>query len=80
MAQDPTYITQTPPNPTLPFWASLNQYTHYRPSLDKYATVTVIIQTTTESVATGQETPSQAVDDYASQLTSAVGATKVERH
>lgn len=51
--------------------------THFRPSVDKYPSVSAAIQTTVEDVVTDKLSPKQAVKQYKSSVTRVVGADKV---
>lgn len=44
--------------------AEILEYTNFRPAVDEYPTVSTFIQEVVESVASGQVTPEQAVEDY----------------
>lgn len=54
------------------------QYTHFRPTVDDYPTVSTHIQEVVEGVASGSYSPEEAVDQYLDGLKRIVGAENVE--
>jgi multiple sugar transport system substrate-binding protein len=75
VASQPSYTSQTP---GISFWTSLVKYTNYRPAYPVYPNVSNDIQTATEEVMTGQQSPSQAAAIYGQALKQAVGPSAVE--
>lgn len=72
-AQIPEYEDQ-------PFIKEATEYlqnAHFRPADDKYPNVSVEIQNMVEAVATGSKTPSEAIKDYAENVTRIVGEENV---
>ncbi|MED2972809.1 extracellular solute-binding protein [Fictibacillus sp. B-59209] len=53
------------------------EHTHFRPSVDKYPSVSTVIQSTVEDVVTGKSSPKQAVENYQKNVTRVVGKDKV---
>lgn len=53
------------------------KYTHFRPANEQYPMVSPCIQTAVESVATGQATPEQAMDQYANSVKRVLGADSI---
>ena len=75
VAADPGYLAS---NPSLDFFSSLVDVTHFRPATPDYSQISSNIQVATESVITGQATPEQAAKTYDDALTQIVGADGVQ--
>jgi multiple sugar transport system substrate-binding protein len=59
--------------------AKLIDYTHFRPSVDKYPAVSTKIQAAVEAVVTGSLSPKKAMEQYANEVTRVVGADNVAK-
>lgn len=57
--------------------ADMLNYTHFRPSVDKYPSVSLLLTAAIESVASGKITPDQALTTYADSLRKLVGNENV---
>lgn len=73
--EDPEYINQTPSSVT--FANDQLQYTHFRPSVDGYSSVTTVYTEAVESVALGEATPEEAIENMKAALVRIVGEDKV---
>jgi multiple sugar transport system substrate-binding protein len=73
VADDPTYKSS---DPTIPFFTSLVQYTHFRPAYTAYPKISNEIQVAMESVMTGQSSVAASLNQYASSVKQIVGADK----
>jgi multiple sugar transport system substrate-binding protein len=76
VAADPKY---TSANPTAKFFTDLVNVTHFRPAYADYPRISDAIQVAMEAVMTNQQSPQQAMDAYASTVSSAVGPDKVTK-
>lgn len=64
----------------LPMFKEASEFlknTHFRPSVDKYPSVSTVIQSTVEDVVTDKLSPKQAVENYKKNVTRVVGKDKV---
>lgn len=70
IASDPEYLDY---NPSFEFFSSLVEYTWFRPATPDYSQISSYIPVATESVATGQATPTEAAALYDQSVISLVG-------
>jgi len=75
VAADPEY--RNAPGKVFEQATKFLDFTHYRPSHEKYPAVSTKIQAAVESVATGRLSPRQAMDQYARDVKAVVGAENV---
>ncbi|MBS6194137.1 MAG: extracellular solute-binding protein [Clostridiales bacterium] len=66
--QDPSVINET---------SAMLDFTHFRPSVEGYATLTAMFTEVTESVALGAATPEEAVETFESEMKRIAGEDKV---
>nr|WP_275583012.1 extracellular solute-binding protein [Gracilibacillus alcaliphilus] len=59
--------------------ADMLSYTHFRPAVDDYPTVSTLIQEIVETVASGQASPEEAVKSYESGLVRIVGEDNIAK-
>ncbi|WEG14681.1 extracellular solute-binding protein [Pullulanibacillus sp. KACC 23026] len=76
VGKDPSY-TNTP-GQEYGAASSFVKFAHFRPANPEYPTVSTQIQAVVEAVATGAETPEQAMDQYAASVQRIVGASHTE--
>lgn len=57
--------------------ADMLQYTHFRPAVDGYSTLTTMFTEVTESIAMGSTTPEEAVETFESEMKRIVGEENV---
>lgn len=76
VAADPKYINA--PGQEFGPATAFTKFTHFRPANPQYPSVSTEIQTAVESVATGEQTPQQAMDQYAANVQRIVGANNTE--
>lgn len=75
VASDPAYLDF---NPSFKFFSSLVEFTHFRPATPDYSQISSNIPVATESVATGQVSPSDAQATYDEALIGIVGQDNTE--
>jgi multiple sugar transport system substrate-binding protein len=75
VAEDPEVINA--PGSVTKEAASFIDFTHFRPSVDKYPAVSTAIQAAVEAVVTGSLSPKKAMEQYAREVTRIVGAENV---
>ncbi|WP_348520890.1 extracellular solute-binding protein [Alicyclobacillus fastidiosus] len=76
VAKDPSYANA--PGQFFKQATSFVKFTHFRPANAQYPSVSTQIQAAVEAVATGSETPQQAMQQYAQSVQRIVGAGKTE--
>jgi len=70
VATDPEYLAY---NPSVAFFSSLVEHTHFRPATPDYSQISATIQVAAEAMATGQSTPAEAAARYDDGLMAIVG-------
>lgn len=75
LAEDPDIVDK--PGSVAKEATALIDNTHFRPSVDQYPAVSTKIQAAVEAVVTGSQTPKQAMEQYANEVTRLAGPDKV---
>ncbi len=75
-AEDPAYLEQDP-SVVIEATAQLD-FTHFRPSVDGYSSLSTMFATVVESIAIGTATPEEAMATYESEMKRIVGEENVE--
>lgn len=76
VAEDEEYLNQ--PISNYEAAGEILTYTHFRPAVDDYPTVSTHIQEVVETLVSGNATPEEAVQNYITGLERIVGADKIE--
>ena len=75
VAEAEEYLSQTPS--AIPFTSGQLEFAHFRPSVDGYSSITTSFTAAVESVATGAETPEQAIDTLQNEMIRQFGEENV---
>lgn len=75
VSADPEYLNRTPSS--VAYVAEQLQYTHFRPSVDGYSSVTTAYTEAVESIALGEATPDEAIENLKTALVRIVGEDNV---